>query len=50
VNPRFFAPEALASGDLVTLPEEEAQHLTRVLRLGAGAAVCVFNGIGDEFE
>ena len=50
MNARFFAPEALASGDLVTLPEEEAQHLTRVLRLGAGAAVRVFNGIGDEFE
>jgi 16S rRNA (uracil1498-N3)-methyltransferase len=50
VHPRFFAPEAQASGDLVTLPEEEAEHLTRVLRLGAGAAVRVFNGSGDEFE
>jgi 16S rRNA (uracil1498-N3)-methyltransferase len=50
VHPRFFAPEALASGDLVTLPDEEAQHLTRVLRLGVGAAVRVFNGIGDEFQ
>ena len=50
VHPRFFAPEAQTSGDLVTLPDEEAQHLTRVLRLGAGAAVRVFNGIGDEFE
>jgi 16S rRNA (uracil1498-N3)-methyltransferase len=50
VNPRFFAPEAQASGDLVTLPDEEALHLTRVLRLGAGAAVRVFNGSGDEFE
>jgi 16S rRNA (uracil1498-N3)-methyltransferase len=50
VHPRFFAPEAQASGELVTLPEEEAQHLTRVLRLGAGAVVRVFNGSGDEFE
>ena len=50
VHPRFFAPEAQTSGDLVTLSAEEAQHLTRVLRLGAGAAVRVFNGIGDEFE
>jgi len=50
VPPRFFAPEAQTSGDLVTLPDEEAQHLTRVLRLGTGAAVRVFNGIGDEFE
>jgi 16S rRNA (uracil1498-N3)-methyltransferase len=50
VHPRFFAPEAQASGELVTLPEEEGQHLTRVLRLGAGAVVRVFNGSGDEFE
>jgi 16S rRNA (uracil1498-N3)-methyltransferase len=50
VKPRFFAPEAQASGDLVTLPDEEALHLTRVLRLGAGAAVRVFNGSGDEFD
>ena len=50
VNPRFFAPEAQVSGDLITLPEEEAEHLTRVLRLGAGAAVRVFNGSGDEFD
>jgi 16S rRNA (uracil1498-N3)-methyltransferase len=35
---------------LITLPHEEAEHLTRVLRLGAGAAVRVFNGSGDEFE
>jgi len=50
VHPRFFAPEAQTSGDLVTLPLEEAEHLTRVLRLGTGAAVRVFNGSGDEFE
>ena len=50
VTPRFFAPDAQTSGDLVTLPAEEAEHLTRVLRLGAGAAVRVFNGSGDEFE
>jgi 16S rRNA (uracil1498-N3)-methyltransferase len=50
VNPRFFAPEAQTEGDLVTLPPEEAEHLTRVLRLGAGATVRVFNGSGDEFE
>ena len=50
MHPRFFAPEAQASGELVTLPEDEGQHLTRVLRLGAGASVRVFNGSGDEFE
>jgi 16S rRNA (uracil1498-N3)-methyltransferase len=48
--PRFFAPDAGAAGDRVTLPGDEGEHLTRVLRLGAGAPVRVFNGRGDEFE
>jgi 16S rRNA (uracil1498-N3)-methyltransferase len=50
VNPRFFAPDARATGDVVTLSSEEGRHLTRVLRLGAGASVRVFNGRGSEFE
>jgi 16S rRNA (uracil1498-N3)-methyltransferase len=47
---RFFAPLAEKPGDRVTLPDDEAQHLTRVLRLKAGAAVRVFNGRGHEFD
>jgi 16S rRNA (uracil1498-N3)-methyltransferase len=47
---RFFAPAARATGDVVTLSSEEAEHLTRVLRLGPGDRVRVFNGRGDEFE
>lgn len=35
---------------MIALPDEEAQHLTRVLRLHAGAAVRVFNGRGAEFD
>ena len=35
---------------MVSLPPDEAQHLTRVLRLKAGAAVRVFNGRGTEFD
>jgi 16S rRNA (uracil1498-N3)-methyltransferase len=50
VNVRFLAPDAERSGDRVALPDEEAQHLTRVLRLKAGAAVRVFNGRGHEFD
>jgi 16S rRNA (uracil1498-N3)-methyltransferase len=50
VNARFFAPRAERAGDRVALPDEEAQHLTRVLRLKAGAAVRVFNGRGHEFD
>jgi 16S rRNA (uracil1498-N3)-methyltransferase len=46
---RFFAP-ALDSGDeTVTLPRDEAEHLTRVLRLAVGDTVSVFDGRGHEF-
>ena len=48
--PRFFAPGAEQPGDITDLPHEEAQHLTRVLRLKAGATVRVFNGRGMEFD
>jgi 16S rRNA (uracil1498-N3)-methyltransferase len=50
VHARFHAPAAQAPGDHVTLLPEEAAHLTRVLRLGVGAAVRVFNGRGAEFH
>jgi 16S rRNA (uracil1498-N3)-methyltransferase len=50
VHARFYAPDAHAAGAVVTLPDEEAEHLTRVLRLTAGDAVAVFNGQGDEFD
>ena len=47
--PRFFAP-ALAGLDApVALPDGEAAHLTRVLRLGAGDTVAVFDGRGAEY-
>jgi len=47
--PRFFAP-ALDQGDETTmLPREESEHLTRVLRLGVGDSVAVFDGRGHEF-
>lgn len=50
--PRFYAP-ALADRDPadapVALPAGEAEHLTRVLRLRAGAEVAIFDGRGREF-
>jgi 16S rRNA (uracil1498-N3)-methyltransferase len=46
--PRFYVPLLHAdSGDLA-LPPDEAAHLVRVLRLGPGAAVRVFDGRGLE--
>jgi 16S rRNA (uracil1498-N3)-methyltransferase len=49
VTARFYAPAA-AAGATVALPDDEAQHLTRVLRLAAGAPVRVFDGAGHEFN
>ena len=46
---RFFAPALDPGDDLVDLPRDEAEHLTRVLRLGVGDTVSVFNGRGVEF-
>jgi 16S rRNA (uracil1498-N3)-methyltransferase len=50
VTPRFYAPDAERTGELIELPSDEATHLTRVLRLEAGAAIRVFNGRGREFH
>ena len=50
MNARFYAPDAHAPGDVLALPDDEARHLTRVLRLKVGDAVRVFNGRGGEFE
>lgn len=46
---RFFAPSLDPGDQSVTLPKEEAEHLTRVLRLGPGDTVSVFDGRGHEF-
>jgi 16S rRNA (uracil1498-N3)-methyltransferase len=46
---RFFAPTLDPGDEIVTLPRDEAEHLTRVLRLGAGDRVAVFDGRGHEF-
>ena len=48
-QPRVFAPGAVEGHD-VLLPEDEGAHLVRVLRLGPGGAVRVFDGEGAEFD
>ena len=47
--PRFFAPALDPGDETVVLPREEAEHLTRVLRLGPGDTVAIFDGRGQEF-
>jgi len=47
---RFYAPPSSFTETSVRLDADEAHHLTRVLRLGAGARVFVFDGEGAEYE
>jgi 16S rRNA (uracil1498-N3)-methyltransferase len=49
VNARFFVPGTYGAGDRIELPTDEAQHLTRVLRLRDGDPVRIFDGRGHEF-
>ena len=46
---RFFAPAFDPGDETVVLPRDEAEHLTRVLRLTTGDTVAVFDGRGHEF-
>jgi 16S rRNA (uracil1498-N3)-methyltransferase len=47
---RFFVPSADRTGTVVALPDDEAAHVTRVLRLKAGDAIRVFDGRGREWD
>ena len=44
---RFYAPDFTADHG-VQLPDDEAQHLARVLRLKPGDTIAIFNGKGAE--
>src|SRR4029078_6989275 len=46
---RFFAPARDPGDETVLLPRDEGEHLTRVLRLGVGDMVAVFDGRGHEW-
>ena len=47
--PRFFCPQPLAIGQIITLPEPVAHHI-QVLRLAQGGLITVFNGEGGEYS
>ena len=47
--PRFFCPQPLVSRSTVELPSATAHHALRVLRLGVGDGVTLFNGEGGEY-
>lgn len=46
----FYAPPHAFDGDLVTLPDDEARHATRVLRMRPGDSVVVVDGAGGWHE
>ncbi len=50
MNNRFYAPEAKGINLRIRLPEDEASHLTKVLRLEVGSTIHVFDGQGHEFR
>ena len=50
MNPRFHCPFPLAPGAGVDLPEQAAHHAARVLRLGVGDALTLFDGRGGEWQ
>lgn len=47
---RVFVEQKLVAGKGVGLPEQAGLHLTRVLRLDAGAALTLFDGTGGEYR
>jgi len=50
VSPARFHLREAAPGARLVFPEHSAHHAREVLRLRAGAGVCVFDGAGSEFE
>lgn len=46
---RLYVDTALALGAEVDLPQTAADHVIRVLRLGAGTTVTLFNGDGSDY-
>jgi 16S rRNA (uracil1498-N3)-methyltransferase len=49
-TPRLFVEPDLLAGARIQLVGDQAHYLTRVMRLGAGAPVRLFNGRDGEFD
>ncbi len=47
--PRIYTAQPLDSGIALSLEPEPSHHLTRVLRMGAGDALVLFDGTGGEY-
>ena len=46
---RIHIDAPLAEGDALALPEQAGEHVARVLRLGVGDALVLFNGDGRDY-
>ncbi|MBM4221517.1 MAG: 16S rRNA (uracil(1498)-N(3))-methyltransferase [Gammaproteobacteria bacterium] len=46
---RIYSPEALRTGATLVLAESATTHITRVLRLGAGDPIILFDGTGIDY-
>ncbi|WP_312412572.1 16S rRNA (uracil(1498)-N(3))-methyltransferase [Pseudescherichia sp.] len=49
-KPRIYHPELLTVGQQVALSDDAANHVGRVLRMGAGQALQLFDGSNQLFE
>jgi 16S rRNA (uracil1498-N3)-methyltransferase len=49
VPPRFYVDAPLTPGSSLQLPGDAAHHARRVLRLGGGDSIVLFNGRGGEY-
>ena len=46
--PRFYCPQPMVAGEIITLPDQVAHHAW-VVRLQPGATLTLFNGDGGEY-
>lgn len=46
----YFVPPSAVQGDQLYLPEDEARHATRVMRLGIGDEIRVVDGAGNLYR
>jgi 16S rRNA (uracil1498-N3)-methyltransferase len=47
---RFFVEKIPYHADLILIPEKEANHITKVLRMKEGDRIIIFDGKGKEFK
>ncbi|MFB3886959.1 MAG: 16S rRNA (uracil(1498)-N(3))-methyltransferase [Thermodesulfobacteriota bacterium] len=48
--PRFYVPQPQIENGMLKIEGDEVKHIRRVLRLGAGDGIAVFDGSGKEYE